>query len=102
MSRRVCRRAPGSVPRGYGRCTAMPTWFGRSLGHAAYSSCRVLPVAKARTRSPRLGALGLRPADFLVVAFGGRPRPRVAVGVFASAAAADVSLLAVGVLLTRI
>ena len=84
------------------RCTAMPTWFGRSLGHAAYSSCRVLPVAKARTRSPRLGALGLRPADFLVVAFGGRPRPRVAVGVFASAAAADVSLLAVSVLLTRI
>src|SRR6266446_4868107 len=58
------------------RCTAMPTWFGRSLGHAAYSSRRVLPVARARTRSPRpkLRALGSPPADLLVAALGGRPR----------------------------
>src|SRR4029077_11831440 len=85
------------------RCTAMPTWFGRSLGHAAYSSCRVLPVARARTRSPKpaLCALGLRPADLLSAALGGRPRPRVAIAAFASAAEADLSLLP-GVLPTRV
>lgn len=50
-----------------------------------------------------LGALSLRPADLLVAAFGGRPsRPRVAVGAFASAAAADVDLLPGGLLPTRI
>jgi hypothetical protein len=53
-------------------------------------------------RSPRLGALGVRPADLLAAALGGRPRPRLAVGTFASAAAADVVLLAGGVLLTRV
>src|SRR5271166_2345748 len=53
------------------------------------------------TRSPRLGALDLRPGD-LLAALGGRPRPRLAVGAFASAAAADVVLLAGGVLLTRV
>jgi hypothetical protein len=53
-------------------------------------------------RSPRLGALGVRPADLLAAALGGRPRPRLAVGAFASAAAADVVLLAGGVLLTRV
>jgi hypothetical protein len=85
------------------RCTAMPTWFGRSLGHAEYSSCRVLPVARARTRSPRFGALGLRSADSLVAVFGGRPRrPRVAVGAFTSAAEADLGLLPDGALLTRV
>src|SRR6266446_1816241 len=86
------------------RCTAMPTWFGRSLGHAAYSSCRVLPVARARTRSrrPRLRALGSPPADLLVAALGGRPRPRVALEAFASAAEADLGLLAGGALLTRV
>jgi len=52
-------------------------------------------------RSPRLGALGLRPAD-LLAALGGRPGPRVAVGAFAFAAAVDVVLLAGGVLLTRV
>ena len=52
-------------------------------------------------RSPRLGPLGLRAADSLAVALGGRPRLRLAVGAFASAAAADVVLLAGGVLLTR-
>ena len=74
----------------------MPTWFGRSLGHAAYSSCRVLPVARARTRSPRprLRALGSPPpADLLVAALGGRPRCRVALEAFASAAEADLGLL---------
>src|SRR6516165_6128841 len=84
------------------RCTAMPTWFGRSLGHAKYSSCRVLPVASARTRSPKLGALGLLPADLFAAALGDRPWPRLAVGVFASAATADVVLLPGGVLLTRV
>src|SRR6266446_5313400 len=86
------------------RCTAMPTWFGRSLGHAAYSSRRVLPVARARTRSlrPRLRALGSPPADLLVAALGGRPRLRVALEAFASAAEADLGLLAGGVLLTRV
>ena len=43
-----------------------------------------------------------RPADLLVAAFGGRPRPRMAVAAFASVAAADVGLLAGGVLLTRV
>src|SRR4029077_14008979 len=82
----------------------MPTWFGRSLGHAAYSSRRVLPVARARTRSPRpwLRALGSRPANLLVAALGGRPRPRVAVCAFDSAAEADLGLLAGGVLLTLV
>jgi len=59
-------------------------------------------VARARTRSPRLGALGLRAADLLAAALGGRPRPRLAVGDFAAAAAADVVFLAGGVLLTRV
>src|ERR1700724_531713 len=72
----------------------MPTLFGRSLGHAAYSSCRVLPVARARTRSPRLGALGSRLVDLFVAAFGARSRPRVAMEAFASAAVADVDLRA--------
>src|SRR6516164_3071575 len=53
-------------------------------------------------RSPRLGALGVRPADLLAAALGGRPRPRLAVGAFASVAAADLVLLAGGVLLTRV
>ena len=53
-------------------------------------------------RSPRLGALGLRAADLVAAALGGRPRPRLAAGAFVSAAAADVGLLEGGVLLTRI
>ena len=53
-------------------------------------------------RSPRLGALGVPPADLLAAALGGRPRPRLAVGAFASVAAADLVLLAGGVLLTRV
>src|SRR5205823_12710527 len=44
---------------------------------------------------------GLRLADLSVAVFGGRPRPRLAVEAFASAAAADVDLLARGVVLTR-
>ena len=59
-------------------------------------------MARARTRSPRLGALGWRPADLLVAALGARPRARLAVGAFASAAAADVGLLEGGILLTRV
>jgi hypothetical protein len=43
----------------------------------------------------------LRPADLLAAALDGRLGPRLAVGAFASAAAADVVLLAGGVLLTR-
>ena len=53
-------------------------------------------------RSPRLGVLGLRPADLLAAARGGRPRPRLTVVAFASAAAAEVVLLAGGVLPTRV
>ena len=53
-------------------------------------------------RSPRLGALGLRVADFVAAALGGRPRPRLAAGAFVSAAAADVGLLEGGVLVTRV
>jgi len=52
-------------------------------------------------RSPRLGVLGLRPADLLAAARGGRPRPLV-VGVLAAVAAADVGLLEGGVLPTRV
>src|SRR6202011_1188583 len=40
--------------------------------------------------------------DLLVAAFGGRPRPRVALEAFASAAEADLDLLAGGVLLKRV
>ena len=53
-------------------------------------------------RSPKLGVLGLRPADLLAAALGGRPRPRLLVGALASAAAADVGLREGGVLLTRV
>ena len=53
-------------------------------------------------RSPRLGVLGLRPADLLAAALGGRPRPRLLVGALASAAAADLGLREGGVLLTRL
>ena len=44
--------------------------------------------------------LGLRAADLIAAALGGRPRPRLAVGDFA--AAADVVFLAGGGLLTRV
>ena len=44
----------------------------------------------------------MRPADLLAAALEGGPRPRLAVGAFASAAVADVVLVAGGVLLTRI
>ena len=52
-------------------------------------------------RSPRLGAPMSRPAALLAVALDVRLRPRLAVGAFASAAVADLVLLA-GVLPTRI
>jgi len=51
--------------------------------------------------SPRLGVLGLRPADLLAAARGGSPRPLVG-GVLAAVAAADVGLLEGGVLPTRV
>lgn len=44
----------------------------------------------------------MRPGGLLAAALGGRPRPRLAVGAFAPAAAADVVLLAGGILLTRV
>jgi hypothetical protein len=44
----------------------------------------------------------LRPGDLLAAALGGRPRPRLAVGAFAAAAAGDAVLLAGGALLTRV
>ena len=50
-------------------------------------------------RSPRLGALMSRPAALFALDV--RLRPRLAVGAFASAAVADLVLLA-GVLLTRV
>src|SRR5262252_5692159 len=86
------------------RWTAMPTWFGRSPGHAAYNSRRVLPVARARTRSPKLGvrAPGSRPTDLLVAALGVRLRPYLATNAFPSVAEADLGLLAEGVVLTRV
>src|SRR6516164_618219 len=84
------------------RCTAMPTWFGRSPGHAAYNSRLVLPLARARTRSPKLGVRAPAPADLAAVARGGRPRPRWATEAFASAAEANLDLLAGGVVLTRV
>jgi hypothetical protein len=45
-------------------------------GDADHHFVQVPLVAWARTRSPRLGALGSRLADLIVAAFGGRPRPR--------------------------
>ena len=45
--------------------------------------------------------MGLRPADLLSVAFGGRPRPRGAIEAF-SAVEADLGLLPGGVLPTRV
>src|ERR1700736_2503880 len=103
VSHKVCRRAPGSVPRGYG---AVPPY--RHGSGDRRDMLRIIPVgfcrwtrAKTRSPRPRLRALGSPPANLLVAAFGGRPRPRVAVCAFASAAEADLGLLAGGVLLTR-
>jgi hypothetical protein len=53
-------------------------------------------------RSPKLGVLGLRPADLLTAALGGRPRPRLLVRALASAVTADVRLLPAGILLMRV
>src|SRR5271155_1228412 len=49
------------------RAIAAPIWFGRAPSHAAVISCCVLPVARARTWSLRLGELRLPPAGFAVV-----------------------------------
>ena len=101
LSRTACRHAPGSAHRGDGAALRCRHGSGDSWGTPGKISCRVLPVARARTRSPRLGALGLRPADLPAAALGGRPRPRLAVAAFAPAGAVDVVLLAGGVLPTR-
>src|ERR1700747_799824 len=48
------------------RAIAAPIWFGRAPLHAAVISCCVLPVARARTWSLRLGELRFPPAGFAV------------------------------------
>ena len=103
-SHRGWRRAPGSDPPGCGAVLPCRHGSGRSPGHAAYNSCRVLPVARSRTRSPKLRvrAPSSRPPDLVVPALGGRPRPCLASNVFPSTAAADLGLLAEGVVLTRV
>src|SRR5260370_10183303 len=58
-----------------------PTWFGRAALHAAVISCCVLPVAKARTCSPRVGEVRLPPAGFAAV-MRGRPRGRAGAAAF--------------------
>src|SRR5947209_3950781 len=50
------------------RAIAAPTWFGRTPLHAAAISCCVLPIAKARTCSLRLGEVRLPPAGLAAVA----------------------------------
>src|SRR5215470_15976063 len=70
------------------RAMAAPTWFGRAPLHAAVISCWVLPVARTRTRSLRVGGVRLPPADFAVVV---RRLPR-------GRAAAAASLAVVGIL----
>src|SRR5215831_7995670 len=46
------------------RARTTPTWFGRAPLHAAAISCCVLPVARTRTCSPRVGVPRLPPAGF--------------------------------------
>jgi len=73
---------------------AAPTWFGRAPLHAAVISCCVLPVARTRTRSLRVGGVRLPPAGFAVVV---RRRPRGRAG--AAASVAVVGILAEAVFL---
>src|SRR6266404_2626501 len=58
-----------------------PIWFGRAPLHAAVISCCVLPVAKARTCSPRVGEVRLPPAGFAATV-SGRPRGRTGAAAF--------------------
>src|SRR5262249_29091490 len=51
---------------------AAPTWLGRAPLHAAAISCCVLPVARARTWSPRFNEPRLPPTAFAVVVGGAR------------------------------
>src|SRR6266446_4711346 len=74
-----------------------PTWLGRAPLHAAVISCCVLPVAKARTCSPRVGEVRLPPAGF-AVAVRGRPRGRAG----AAALVAVVGALAEAVFFARV
>src|SRR5207247_2592852 len=68
---------------------------GMTLGEFG-SQCVLVRVAVTKP------ALGLRSGDLLSAALGGRPRPRVAIAAFASAAEADLGLLPGGVLPTRV
>src|ERR1700737_701617 len=74
-----------------------PIWFGRAPLHAAVISCCVLPVAKARTCSPRVGEVRLPPAGFAVAVLG-RPRGRAG----AAALVAVVGALAEAVFFARV
>src|SRR5215472_3580119 len=74
------------------RAMAAPTWFGRAPLHAAEICCFVLPVARRRTRSLRVGGVRLPPAGFAVVV---RRRGRSG----AAAAVAVVGILAEAVFL---
>src|SRR5580692_6873338 len=67
------------------RAQAAPTWLARAPLHAAAISCCVLPVASARTWSPRFDELCLPPADFAVVV-GGRPCRRAGAAAFVAVA----------------
>ena len=84
---RASRRAPSIRPARLCRAMAAPTWFGRAPLHAAVISSCVLPIARARTWSPRLDELCLPPA---ALALAVRERPGTsdlvaAVGVLAEA-----------------
>src|SRR5438045_8884912 len=80
------------------RAMAAPTWFGRTPLHAVAISRCVLPVAKARTRSLRLGELRV-PAGFAVVRW---PLPDRAESVpFVGVVVADTALAARVLLLSR-
>src|SRR5262249_17756928 len=97
MSHRICHRAPGSAPRGYGAAPRCRYGWGER-----WDMPRRGLAGFGRSPRPELCALGLRPADLLSDALGGRPRPRGAIAAFASATEADLSLLLGGVLPTRV
>ena len=63
MSHTACRHAPRSMRRGDGAALRRRHGSAGHWGTPGKVSCRVLPVARARTRSPRLGVRGLRPAS---------------------------------------
>src|SRR5947209_17583597 len=73
------------------RAMAAPTWFGRTPLHAEAISCCVLPVAKPRTWSLRLGELRLLPAGFAAVVRR-RPPDRAGAAPFLAVVSADAAL----------